>query len=785
MTETIDETMLEEAAIPGAGELALRPPPPWRPAGVSGLYERPQRPVPLPQPPTPGRPPRWAPPGPQAAGVEADGAEMDGAELDDLQQEAAFPPIRVAIGGDLRLDVDGRYPQMVASGTLRSGLFQRVHWIARVARTGPHTWAGPIFYRDGMVSFAPFTEVRIITTRPTMLGPPTSAVVRFTGGGTTGLTLTYAYRSAFAREIEMEFDCATGVAPVTTFEIGSHPNRPPTLPTETISIEDVFRRAGFRVTRTNGDNVVPLSGAGSDAAWSDAELHDAMETYWSRFANAPQWSVWTFFAALSDQGSGLGGIMFDDIGPHHRQGAAVFMDSFISTPPAGDPDGAAAVQRMQFWTAVHELGHTFNLAHSWQKTLTIGGRGPWVPLTDDNEARSFMSYPFRVNGGPSAFFSDFAYRFTDDELLFMRHAPERFVQQGNAAWFDNHGLEQAEVSPEPQLSLELRVHRDQQHGIPTFGFLEPVYVEMKLANVSSEPVVVDEHLLLDRSSMVIVVKREGREAQMRLPYATFCNQPAPIALDPGTAIYESVLASVTKGGFMIDEPGRYVIQAALQLPSGEHLVSNLLRLRVAPPKQIEHERLASDYLTDDVARIYAFGGSRVLRAGNDALQEVTARMDDEPVARHAHLMLGRPLATDFKRLDMRDSASRPMAAHELGAEIAVDKADVRTAGQHLHDALDDAPVAAETLGHIRFNRSVHRFATLLEDEGEHAEAATVVGEAQQALEARGVIQPVVDDLAERKRGLEAAAGKRAGRSRSRSASKKAGTGRKRSGTSRR
>jgi hypothetical protein len=489
-------------------------------------------------------------------------------------------------------------------------------------------------------------------------------------------------------------------------------------------------------------------------------MHDAMQTYWSRFANVPQWAVWTFFAALSDQGTGLGGIMFDDIGPNHRQGTAVFEDSFISTPPAGDPNAAAAVARMRFWTAVHELGHTFNLAHSWQKTLSIGTRGPWIPLVDDNEARSFMSYPFRVNGGPTAFFSDFEYRFGDDELLFMRHAPSRFVQQGNAAWFDHHGFSQAEVSAEPALRLELRVHREDWQGIPTFGFLEPVYIELKLTNVSHQPQLVDEHLLLDRSAMAVVVKREGKEAQLRLPMAAYCNVPSIIALEPGASLYESMLASVTKGGWMIDEPGRYLVQVALELPTGEHVVSNPLAIRVAPPKQVEHERLASDYLTEDVARIYSFGGSRVLKAGNEALQEVAARMVDEPVARHAHLMLGRPLADDFKLLKMRAVASpaEVKAAAEVGAEIRRERADIPAAEEHLLTALDNAPVAAETLGHIRFKRSVDRFSTMLEEQGELKVAAAVVGQAQRALEARGVIQPVVDDLAERHERLLAATG---------------------------
>ncbi len=96
-------------------------------------------------------------------------------------------------------------------------------------------------------------------------------------------------------------------------------------------------------------------------------MHDAMQTYWSRFANQAQWSTWVFFAALHERGTGLGGIMFDDIGPNHRQGTAIFTKSFISQPPAGDPASNAWVRRMQFWTACHEMGHSFNLAHVLQQ----------------------------------------------------------------------------------------------------------------------------------------------------------------------------------------------------------------------------------------------------------------------------------------------------------------------------------------------------------------------------------------------------------------------------------
>jgi hypothetical protein len=55
----------------------------------------------------------------------------------------------VAPREDLRLDVDGRYPQLVASGTSFIGVTSRVHWIANLAAAGADHWTGAIWYKDG------------------------------------------------------------------------------------------------------------------------------------------------------------------------------------------------------------------------------------------------------------------------------------------------------------------------------------------------------------------------------------------------------------------------------------------------------------------------------------------------------------------------------------------------------------------------------------------------------------------------------------------------------------
>src|SRR5262249_40600563 len=151
------------------------------------------------------------------------------------------------------------------------------------------------------------------------------------------------YESRYFHSVNFEFDYAAGTTPITSYDTSSHPNRPATLVGEQLSIERVFRRAGFDVSRSAAGNAIPLSGTGAAGLWSDMEMHDAMQVNWSRFANKAQWAMWVLFASLHEMGTGLGGIMFDSIGSEQRQGTALFLDSFIKDAPTGDPAPAAWV----------------------------------------------------------------------------------------------------------------------------------------------------------------------------------------------------------------------------------------------------------------------------------------------------------------------------------------------------------------------------------------------------------------------------------------------------------
>lgn len=614
---------------------------------------------------------------------------------------------------ELRLDVDGRYPQATASGTVRASAKTVAHWVATLSPDGPHAWSGTVWYRRGASGVVPHTRVAIRVVAASSESART-ATVEFSGAGAV-VTRTYRYRSPYFHPVNFEFDAAEGEESTLSMQTCAHPNRPPTLTCENLTIQTVFRRAGFDVSTSSPGVPIPLAGAGADALWSDLEMHDAMQAYWSRFSSRAKWALWAFFASLhvpddpGDAPEDLGGIMFDDIGPNHRQGTAIFTDSFISQPPPGDPEPAAWARRMTFWCACHEMGHAFNLAHSWQKALGT----PWIDLDNEPEARSFMNYPYNVGGGETAFFDDFEYRFSGSELLFMRHAPAEFVRMGDAAWFDEHAFEGAAVSPRPKLQLALRVNREPA----SFEFMEPVTLELKLTNLSRQPQLVDRRVLLASESMTVVIKRDGRPARQHVPYARYCWRPAPRVLDPEGSLYESLFVSAGLNGWDMAEPGQYSVQVALSL-GGEDVVSNPLRVRVLPPRGYEEEHLAQDFFSDEVGRVIAVDGSRFLTGGNDILREVSGKLAGRRVALHAQIALGKGLSRDSKQLkeDAKEARKR------LG--VGVLRAQPKEARDLLNGALcERATEAAESLGHVDFKWYVDGFSRWLAEQGDPVLAA--------------------------------------------------------------
>lgn len=622
----------------------------------------------------------------------------------------------------VRLDVDGWYPQMVASGSIFQQVTARlVHWYAtRLVETSSGVWEGEIRERWGDVNLLPQQSVRIHVPRQhfALRGGP-DMTITFTGGA-HDVTRTLHFDSPYFRSVEFEFDTVETAPKVTRVDTGAHPNHPANLWRETLNITDVYNRAGVDVQQSPNESVVGLeAGVGADL-WTDQELHDAMQMFWSRYKPSSQWALWFLFAHRHVQ-QDVKGQMFDHkdrrnpVDPVQRQGAAVFGSRIADNVPASEPNPEQWIRRERFFAAVHEIGHCFNLTHSWEKAW-----GNWLNDPGDPYAESFMNYPARVNDlGASDFYHDFEYRFDDFELRFLRHAPDEFVRMGDAPFGGNHGYAFGAAASNQKFSLKLTVGRSR----PVFEFLEPVMLELSLTNTSGKHQIVDSALLEDLHNLSIVVQPNGKAAQLWKPYTRHCYFEGEKILAPGETLTKSLFASAGLDGWYIGEPGAYTVHAQLQGTHGE-IYASPLTLRVATPQSWEEDYFAQNFFSDEVGRALAFGGTNVMANAVATLTEATDRLKGKAVAQHAKLALALPMMKSRKILRLPEGQTRMSSVSADGGKIDYTAAREDEARRMLEEILlADSRLARNTFGDLWYQKQVHQYIHWLEEAGDKKTAA--------------------------------------------------------------
>ena len=638
---------------------------------------------------------------------------------------------------EARLDVDGTYPQMECSILVNVG--SGVHNIAHMESTGNGEWEGDIWYsRDGRnLSFGGET--------------PNKLAIEY-GVDEIGTYINFYYKkddqvlyssyldkvSDYFRQTQLELDYEQGLERTLTFDTSLF-DRPAGVDAEELTIEKVYGRAGIEITRSSAVNAVP-AGSGADSQWSRQELHDAMIANWSRSEGDP-WAMWVFFAKqglASRPGSILFGIMFDTIGAHERSGTAIFSEAIANFYGGNNRN----FQRDNFHTIIHEMGHAFNLLHSWQKTF--GTR--WInSVVNEPGAASFMNYPDEYPGGENAFWRDFAFRFSDQELLFLRHAPEAFVNMGGS----DFGVDNAMTAPSMELlqelsqqdrgsatlQLDLRVNKQR----PVFEFMEPVVLELKLKNISNQPREVDQTILEDIGHMTISITRNQSETKQYRSYSQLCFAEEKMTLQPGESLYSNLFLSAGSLGWYIADPGMYEITVAVSVEKeddeNKEIVSasfSLIVLRPSLQRKREEEKLAQDVFNDDVGRILAFQGSNILGSGNDVLQELTGRFPQANAVPHAQVALEVPKLRDFKAMEF--SNGKP--------EVKVKEAQLEEASRNLQKVLvDKGAEVANTLGNIGFKQVCDTLSQELAEKGAEETAAQVEENVLKVMDKRGVKLP--------------------------------------------
>jgi hypothetical protein len=578
----------------------------------------------------------------------------------------------------VRLDVDGWYPQMMASGAFSTDLTVfggYVEWAANLKETPTGGWSGEIWSKFGDEFLLPqifvTIEVRGAGRRSVM---PAQMTITFSGGGGPTVSRQLQYASPYFRSADIEWDLVEQATEVTSFNTGSRADRPASVPVETLSVVEVFSRTGVDLRTSSGAHQIPLSLAGGDAVWSDSELEDVMKQYWSRYKSQAQWAIWFLFAGLHED-AGVRGIMFDHFSKSYkRRGGAVFNDWWTQpNEPFGPDETGTNIHRRRFVTACHETGHCFDLIHSWEKPAS-----GWWPLGSEPYALSFMNNP-EASVGAKEFFDGFEYRFSNLELSFIRHAPEVFVEMGGPYYGDS--VADAAYPASCGWMLQVSVSNPQR----LFDFLEPVMLDVTLTNTSDRPRVIDEGVLQDGHNLAVAVGKGGTMTTL-CPFAIACLAPTWRVLQPGESIARSVFASAGSLGWLIAEPGPYEVRAMLNTASAKARAEPLA-LRVAMPRTREEEVIAQDFFTDDVARTLAFGGSTVRPQANTTLERIADQMHDRQVARHAQLALGLPKLKARKQLRLTDGEAPVSSVAGDGGAFVTTKADPEGARRLIAAAL--------------------------------------------------------------------------------------------------
>lgn len=488
--------------------------------------------------------------------------------------------------------------------------------------------------------------------------------------------LSCRYRSRYFREVEIELDREKDAWLATTFDTWSLPARPPDLPQEILSVDDVYEKAGIGLMISPFPDEVSLPPGGT---WSNRELHDSMEIHWSRYRDVAQWKMWGFSGKLHEMGSGLGGIMFDWNLGRSRQGFALFSDSSMHQAAWSRLRNDVEAKRMFFYNIIHESGHAFNLLHSWQKALLA----PWDPgLQNRPNSRSFMNYPHRFPGPYlDDFFEGFYWKFDREELLFMRHAPVDYVIMGGREFGQEHGISldfQAGIQDGLQLILKPREY---------YEYLEPIAVEVELHNPMEYTFTVEHVLDLNWWNLQFVVTSPNGDQHTYYPLAHYCGIPKGTSVEPGKSVEETVFLTFGKEGYYFKEPGEYVIQAHYTDDLGNMVISRPVSLRVAPPTDPQIAQLAPAYLTEEVGRVVHFGGSRILTDANKVLEQIATIDPQSNLGRFASAILGKPLVQGHK-----------VVTSEKGKPLKLISAEPKEGIKWLDQALSEGEKAFERLG---------------------------------------------------------------------------------------
>ena len=552
---------------------------------------------------------------------------------------------------ELRIDVDGRRPMMKVSGDIFQVSGATVAYFGSFIVDAPVlTVQANLVIVNGIGRYtwnAGAPKIRISIPRTFVFAPPAPATVQFfTLTNHAGALHVCEHVSAYFRTVQYELDRVSDVA-TPVFDQYNTGALPTGGPARNLSVISAYAEAGIEVQAGGGGDVIPIDEAEWDRndktfdKWDNSELHHSMEKHFTLWQDVPQWAVWEVACQEHVLGPNLYGIMFDQQGKQH-QGCAVFH--------AGIGGVSTDKLRLQLYTYAHELGHCFNLLHSWQKSLAT------PPQADRPAALSWMNYPWLYPSGPAAFWNNFPFQFDDPEVVHLRHAfLDDIIIGGNnfgvgAALEHSRPFDQ-NLEDNSGLKIELSVEKKGN----SFLFGEPIMVKLTLTG--REGRAVHPYLHPNFGMVQLGICRPNGDLLTYRPLMDHCVRAQAATLGPeNPSLEEMVYCGFGKDGFYFDRTGFYQLRAVYNAPNGSRVLSNILHVRVRHPVNVADEEVADLFFGQDQGTLLYLQGSdsEFLKHGNECFDTVLEKYPDHPLATYVRLIKGVNAGRVFKTIDTKE-----------------------------------------------------------------------------------------------------------------------------------
>ncbi len=317
---------------------------------------------------------------------------------------------------------------------------------------------------------------------------------------------------------------------------------------------------------------------GSNYGVDDGQLQAALELLLRPIPQSSDAQVGLILANFYTTAGQAYGYMFDldfhssGIGP--RQGCALFLKQIQNVTGSDEQ----AFRELVAFTAVHEIGHAFNLWHvdnpiSFMKQPPYGDLNNACGFVPDHQtylqcAADPMTAPYVVPG------------------LLARSFGTRVPGLGFPS-----GSEDSYAITAPSASLELRIGLSHDE----FWHFEPVELEVELTvpNQESGAIVVPEEMDPGYSRFEIWITRPDGEQHRYRPSRRHCSNPATVEISHTKPYRRDIPIFLQSGSYTFPMTGRYAIQVRLRLSADQQLVSNIVECEALKPQPDSEVYVAS------------------------------------------------------------------------------------------------------------------------------------------------------------------------------------------------